>query len=220
MSVTEYVGVVMHPLFKFSAVDKQELVFLSCEPLLAFGVRDPAVARPGMRYAYPQVGMDAGKQPLTNPAVEKAFDDLGWFVARPETIAMTDKQALIANLHNLRLAIDGNAKFMREIVEHPHVVVACEERNGKTLVPQLGKLSLKSYKAFGNSAAVFKPEVEDITEQENCVRVVTNRIQPCCYPALSFEAGCGIGCTQMEIRREVNLFSVRQSLDRCKHGSR
>src|SRR5690606_36567498 len=68
--------------------------------------------------------------------------------------------------------------------------------------------------------AVFEPKIENVAEQIYGVGAVADGIQPRGYPAFAFEAGCGIRRTQMEIRCEVNLFSLRQTLDGCKHGSR
>src|SRR5690606_12085086 len=111
MSMTENVEVVMYALFKFSAIHEQEFILLARESLLPLHVGDPAFWRPGVRYAYAQVRMNAREQPLTNAAVEKALNDFVGSVAGAETIAMADEQAMIAYLHDLRFAIDGDAEF-------------------------------------------------------------------------------------------------------------
>src|SRR5687768_1264934 len=109
--------------------------------------------------------MDTREKPLTHLAVEKSFQEFVGVVAGTKAVAVTDHQLLISDFQDMRFAKYRDAELFREIVKHPHVVVAGKEIDGDAFVPQFGELSHQPHKTFRDRILVFKPEVEDISKQ-------------------------------------------------------
>lgn len=103
--------------------------------------------------------------------------------------------------------MNGYAQLFREVVEHPHVVVAGKKSYVNAGITQFGQFSLKSNKALGNGMAVFKPKVEDVTQQIDGRSIMTNLFEPgynFTFPLLTRVMRRD---AKMKIRSEVYLFA-------------
>ena len=81
--------------------------------------------------------------------------------------------------HLLRRGVDFHAAFTREVVAHPHIVVAREEDHAHAPVREFGQLAERPHEAFGNHAAVFEPEVEDVAQKKDRLRIAPRGVEPC-----------------------------------------
>jgi hypothetical protein len=83
--------------------------------------------------------------------------------------------------------VNRDVEFFVKIIVHPQVVIAHKKVDGDTAVPYFGEFTEYAYKALGHHVLVFKPEVKQITQQENSGGIFFNAIQPAHKDALPGE---------------------------------
>src|SRR5690606_4350400 len=105
----------------------------------------------------------------------------------------------------------GRAELIPQITEHPHVVVAFEERKLYTPVDQFGQFTQKPDVPPGHHRGIFEPEVKNVAHQVKFACIGLNTVEPSDDTLLAL-LGCGTGvCSQMEIGSEINLITYRHA---------
>ena len=123
-------------------------------------------AAPPAAEAQGEVGMD---QPREERAQQARAKQRVHRLQKPlaldaHVVAVRDEDALRAERQHLRRGTDLHAAFARQVVGHPHVVVAREEEDADAAVGQLGQLAERADEALGDHAAVFEPEIEEVAQ--------------------------------------------------------
>ena len=87
-------------------------------------------------------------------------------------VAVGDEYLFAGEGHERRLREDLDAAFAREVIAHPLIVGAREIHDPHPPVRQIGQPAQHAHEPFGDHFAVFEPEVEDVTHQENRLRIL------------------------------------------------
>jgi hypothetical protein len=95
---------------------------------------------------------------------------------RAKAVSMTDTEPLSCNLHQTRLFQTDHTQFFK-IGICPHVVISLEEIHFDASIHQVTKGSKDLDISLGNHITVFIPEIPDVTEKIQRLRLL------CRYPA-------------------------------------
>jgi hypothetical protein len=185
--VTENIEIVVFHRFLLFAPDQQEFLVITEVLFSILAVADPAPFAPESSYLHAKIWVNAGKQPLTYPAREKFLQQLIGMFTGSQPIAMPQEEALVSHNQYNGLAMDRDTQFGREVVKHPHVVIAGEERYFDTSIPKFSQLTLQADIAPGNGMSVLKPKIKDVTEQVDSRSIVADMFQPCYNVAFTIE---------------------------------
>ena len=121
----------------------------------------------------------------------------------PQAVAVAYQHPLAAELHHHRVVVHDGPHLLRQVVEHPHVVVADEEMDLHPLVGQLGQLAQQPHMPAGHEVAVGEPEVEDVAQQHQLLAVGLNLVQQTAEQQLALP---GVrAAAQMRVRYENYL---------------
>src|SRR5580658_49630 len=88
-------------------------------------------------------------------------------------------------------------------------MIAGKKMDGDPAVGDLCQFPQDAGIPFGDNRPVLVPEVKEIAYDENDRRIPPDLLQEFDYSFLPDEAGGMIGCTQMKVREEIDLFSWR-----------
>ena len=203
MAVSEDIEIVVLRPLHFAAIYPEIFVVERFKAFAAVEIRNPASPRPCMRDIHAEIGMDTREKPLTYTAVEKPLEHFVSMVAGPQPVTMTDKESLTAYLKKDGFAVDRDAKFLREVVEHPHVVVTGEEYDGDSCVAEFSQFSQKSGEAPGDCVAILEPEIEDVAEKIDRMGIMADLFKPADDSLLPCDTGGMIGDAQVKIGGKV-----------------
>src|SRR5690606_30455194 len=149
--------------------------------------------------------MNSCEEPLAAFTGKYPLEHLISLVPRAQAVAVSDEQSLIAHFQKDRFSVDGNPEFVWKVIEHPHIVVAREERDRDTAVAEFGQFSKKPGKAAWYCVTVLEPEIEYVAQEVDGMGIVSHGLQPFYY-ALFASLTCGkMGDAQMEVGHKVDL---------------
>lgn len=188
MAMPKDIKVVVLRFLNLTTIHPKVFVFGPLELLLLLIVVNTAFTRPCLRNADPQVRVYPCEHPLTDFAVEESLQDFIRVVTRTESISVTDQKFLVADFDYPGLSIDWYPELLREIVKHPHVVIPCEENHRDARIPDGSELSKKPGKPLRDSVLVLEPEIENVTQQVDRVRIMTHAVKPLDDQVLSTKA--------------------------------
>ena len=120
-----------------------------------------------------------------------------------KAVAVPYQEALPIEFHLDGFVVDDGAEFLREVVEHPHVVVANEEVYLYPTVSQLGQFAEDAGVSARHQIAVAEPEVEYIAQQHQGLAVVLDAVEP--LAKLAFPLESIRPTAQMRVRNKINL---------------
>lgn len=83
-----------------------------------------------------------------------------------QTVAMAHQTAFAVNQKGFRLIKHLATKLLREVILHPHVVIAGEKIDLNTFLMEFIKKVKETEVTFGGHIAVFKPKVEHVAQEE------------------------------------------------------
>ena len=121
-------------------------------------------------------------------------------------VAVGDEYLFAGEGHELRLREDLDAAFAREVIAHPHIVVAREKHDPHPPVRQIGQPAQHAHEPFGDHFAVFEPEVEHIAHQKDRLRIAARVVEPRRETAFDFAGALFAAASQMDIGREIDHF--------------
>ena len=204
-------------------------------PRVGFGQRRPAgrllavplarLAAPPMAEAQRPVGMHAPrKEPSQRPRTENAVQKLEHRLPVDlHVVTVGDEDFFAREGHHLRCGVNLQPALAREVVADPHVVVAREEDHPHAPVGQFGQLAQRPHEALGDHTAVFEPEIEDVPDQKDRLRIPGRVVEP--RHEASFDRPCrrGIAGSQVDVGCEIihdsilsaRPVSLRGSCRRC-----
>ncbi len=113
-------------------------------------------------------------QAVTEDTLNKAIFE--WLIT--DFIAVREEETFAEQLRIERLAVYDGSDFLRQVVEHPDVVIADKEMDFDTEVAQLGDLTEKAHVSARHDVFVFVPIVEDIAQEIHGRRIVFNLVEP------------------------------------------
>ena len=87
-----------------------------------------------------------------------------------------DEEPFPVNFRFNGIEVHFHTKFSAEVVFHPKIVIACSEKHANTSLGCLGKFCKKTEIFFRNYRFVFKPIIEQITNDEYLFGVVLDKI--------------------------------------------
>ena len=117
--------------------------------------------------------MDGGVQDLTQPIAEDALNNAICKRLITDLIAVCEEETFAQQLGIERLAVYDGSDFLRQIVEHPDVVIADKEMYFDTEIAQFGDLTEKTHVSARHDVFVFVPIVEDIAQKSFRERLET-----------------------------------------------
>lgn len=106
--------------------------------------------------------MQHAVQPLVELAVENPLDEQVFALFAAQAVTVAHETAVPVNVHQLCLMIDSSAEGLREIILHPHVVIARKIVNLSALRVQLFQTGKQCDIPFRHHVAVFEPVVENV----------------------------------------------------------
>ena len=122
-----------------------------------------------------------------------------------ELIAMGKIELLAMEFDKAGLTVDNHTALFLEIVETPHVVVACEEVYLYSPVGKLGYLAEETGIALGNGIAVLIPEVEHIPEHIHGSSLILDFVEERYQTALMCTAVLNGPGAKMCIGKEIDF---------------
>lgn len=125
---------------------------------------------------------------------------------------MTHETTVPVNREHSRLAIDNGPESLREIVLHPHVVIARKEMYLNTLRMQLLQTGKQGNIAFRHYIAVLEPEVENVAHKEHMAKVSTLILNQLHQSQFTFLTGSIRRDAEMRIRHEQAVAVQRNDL--------
>ena len=133
-------------------------------------------------------------------------------VGRPETVAVCQIKHLTINFQCGALAVDGHAAFLFKIVVHPEVVVAREEMHLHAHVGQFADFSKQARVALRDDVFIFVPEVENVAQEINGIRLMLDAVEKIDQAAL-LSSGVWNGQTaQVGVGEEIDIFHWAESV--------
>ena len=178
-----------------------------------------------MAEAQRPVGVHAPrKEPFQRPRTENAVQELEHRLPVDlHVVAVGDEDFFAREGHHLRRGVNLQPALAREVVADPHVVVAREENHPDTPVGQFGQLAQRPHEPLGDHAAVFEPEIEDIPDQEDRLRIPCRVVEPRHETPFDRPRRRGIAGSQVDVGCEIihdsilsaRPVSLRGSCRRC-----
>ena len=160
--------------------------------------------RPFFRYRETHPRVQCRESALAQPRGEDAFQSVVRFVHLGKSVAVADEQQLAIYLELSGLSISLDSKFLFQIVEHPHIVVAGEKMYLHPAVGEFGQLAEHTHEASRHHMFVRKPEIEDVAEQEKFVAVGFHLVEPA--HEIGFASTAVGRCTEMGVGNEICFF--------------
>ena len=117
---------------------------------------------------------------------------------------MGQEEALPAERFDAGRRADLHAAFAREVIAHPHVVVAREKEDAYAAVGHRSQPAERPDEAAGHHLAVFEPEVEDIAQKNDRLGIGRDGIEPGDELPLDTTGDLGAASAQMDIGCEVD----------------
>ncbi len=153
--------------------------------------------------------MEPGKEPLTDPAVKESLQKFIGVITGTESVAVAHHQLLRSDFEECWFPDYGDTQFLREVIKHPHVVVAGEQIHRNAFVAQFGKFAQQADESLWDGMRVLKPEIKYVAEQINCVRIMPDRVKPLDDLSLPLQARLMIRNPQVEVCGEIDLLTVK-----------
>ena len=100
---------------------------------------------------------------------------------------------------------NGDVQFFFEVTPHPKVVVADKIIHGDPAVRKFCQFSEGPCKPSGDHIVVFKPEIEQIPQQEDRRSILFDVVEPADEFFLPWKAFRGSGSSQVVVAGEVYL---------------
>jgi len=91
---------------------------------------------------------------------------------------------------------------------HPQIVVAHKKVDLDATVTKFGQFSQNPNKAFWHHSLIFKPKIEEITEQKNNLGIMLNAVQPFHKNLFARKAFGLCGCAKMVVAGKVYFFAL------------
>ena len=149
------------------------------------------------------------EKPLAEAAAEEHPHEVEPLVCVTKSVAMAYKTPFAVEFKYFRFIVDDGAKFLGEVVEHPHVVVAKEEVYLDAAVGQLGQLAEEACVATRHQMTVGEPEIEDIAQEHEFLAARLYLFKEKTKLPLALEAI--LATAQMCIRYKKDLISSQNS---------
>ena len=183
------------------------------------------LAAPPVPEAHRQVGMQQPrKEPAQRPRAEYRIEEFEHRLSVDvHVVAVGDEDVFTVQAELLRRGMYLDAALAGEVIADPHVVVAREEDHPHAPVGQFGQLAQRPHEALGDHTPVFEPEIEDVPDQKDRLRIPGRVVEP--RHEASFDRPCrrGIAGSQVDVGCEIihdsilsaRPVSLRGSCRRC-----
>lgn len=84
---------------------------------------------------------------------------------------MPDEEFMLADDKFLWFSENRDIKFFLKVIEHPQVMIPCEEIDRDAGIAEVGKFAEKANVSFGDRLVVLKPKVEQVADEINAVGI-------------------------------------------------
>lgn len=162
----------------FTAKYYQPFLFFAQKDLVFMAICHPAFSRKIQGQRCAEARMQPGKKLLRNAAGKYFLQEFVAVVGGTQAVAMGNIKKFTPDFALLGATVHNHSKFFLKIAENPHVVIAGEVVYRNARIANLCDFPQQSYKSFGNNRFVFKPEVENISQQVNLIGILTHLLQP------------------------------------------
>src|ERR1700694_2880840 len=116
---------------------------------------------------------------------------------------MVKEEFFTAPLNYQFIGYNGCTKFLSEIVEHPHIMVAFKQVNFYSRIREFSQFAYEPYISFRHYCFVFKPEIKCITHKKSLGSICFNHIQQASEPIFPFAARSIVRGAQMKIGSKI-----------------
>ena len=144
-------------------------------------------------------------EPPVESVVEDPLDEQVLALLAPQSVAVPHEAAVPVDVEQSRFTVDYRPERLREIVLHPHVVVACKIMDFNTLRVQLLQAGEQREVALRHHVAVLEPIVENIAQQEQmleCSLLVLKQLHELLFSLLTGGIWWG---AEMRVRHEQTV---------------
>ena len=116
-------------------------------------------------------------------------------------ITFTDsKTSMISVIFHDKFSDEDNTLFVGQIIENPNIMVADKPIYFHAQIGELSDFSKKTRKPSGHDITIFKPIIEDITQEIHLLGITFNRVEKIHHTPFRFSRLLKITCTEMKIR--------------------
>lgn len=99
-------------------------------------------------------------------------------IARAKPIPMSKIKLFAQKFPYFRFPVNLNIQFLFKVVKSPDVMIAGKEMHMNPHFSHFGNLSQQANISFWHYSLVFKPEIENVTHQEDLYRIPADFIEP------------------------------------------
>ena len=207
MTKDEVVDVGMCDKVALGILHKIFLVLAQIRWIAAFvAVFQAAVLGPTKTEANPPPWMNASKKPLANRIVEDRAKQTKLAAGVTQSVAMSKQEYLVAQLDGYRFGMHNHSTLLLEIILAPHIVVTREEVHLDAHVCQFANLAKDSGVPLRHHILVLVPEVEDIAQEIDGLRLILNLVKESHQPAFLLPCMRNGLTAQMGIGKEIYVF--------------
>src|SRR5450631_166326 len=136
-----------------------------------------------------QCGWQNAKKTLTEFIPEYFLQEFVTAVTGSKTVPMPNQEFMAVSYKGFRFIINGYGQFLFKIIFHPHVVVAHEKLNRNSGICKCSQFTQNAYVTFWYHGLILKPEIKQVTKDENFSCFVLNRFQEFDDILLPLQAG-------------------------------
>ena len=151
--------------------------------------------------------MQAREQPLTKRTGKYFLDEFVSVVTRSQTISVSDVELFTVVFGFDRFAVKPDAKFLFQVAERPHVVIAGEVVYRNTGIREGGDGCQQAHVSSWYYGLVLEPEIKHIAHEIQLPGVRTNLLEPAHDAPFTFQAAGPVGNAEVKIGREINVLT-------------
>lgn len=107
------------------------------------------------------------------------FQEIVFPIEVAQTVAVSDVERFAIYLPKQRPVHDFGPSDKRQIIEHPHVVVATEERHLDARIGKFTQLDNQPVEPAWDDVLVLEPEIEHVADKHHLGSIGSEAVQPC-----------------------------------------
>ena len=162
------------------------------------------------------VGVQAPREePLQRPRAEPAVQQFQQRLSVDlHVVAVGHEDPSAVERQQLRRGVDLHAALAREVVADPHVVIPRKEDHADAAVGEFGEFAQRTYEPLGDHTPIFEPEVEDVADEKDRLRIAGRGIEPRHEPPFDLPGRSVATRPEVYVGREIDHHRVSSSSSR------
>jgi len=109
-------------------------------------------------------------------------------IAGSQSVAMTYHQLQSVDLSFYGFANDCYAQFFRKIIEHPHIVIACEHVYFNPRIAEFSQFAQQTHIAPWHNGFILEPEIEKVAQNIKLGSIGSDHFEPADQLLFTYQA--------------------------------